>query len=550
MKHENVGLNGRSNHIERSEQPNENIDELINSLRNLAGPEFIERLKQIKKANPDFTTSLENIELKDRFGKDVLEASHFLDRDGSNEEWVKTLEKYYYPEHLRNGRRYNRRMFGIAAGALGILGTGAAIGIHEVNERSEKDKGEEKQWEALKISISEEELEQQIDTVFDSLKGNRYRHLAYDTLEKTIEYRLEKEEANLEKASIEKINNYLDSTTTEDPKGFKNLILEYWKDKNKLPNNYYQIAYRKDGIGGFIFNQKVEFDREYGELDAKRNDFRDRLRKAFLRTFDSKTADYVEEAKRVEEKKTEPEKAKEADNEESPELKDFRARIHDLLRKTEASQKLDSVLSEKSVVDLSHEISDLENKLNQLRYKIDTDEQEAKRKIESQKREEILKIKAKSDSLEISAELNESLPQEVWDYLKEYYLNGELWRDYSISDPDSKNKLEKLKQDPKVLEALKKLTDKYSEIKTSTDSEVELVNNHYNNEEKLALKEIRDRINAEIREIEQNLLDKKTKYDAFTNNPTDAFLKEADKIWKEERKKLGNPSTIPVEPSY
>lgn len=546
MKYE--GQHPNNGHKERSEQSNENNDELIGSLRDLTGPEFIEKIKEIRRTNPGFISSLENSELKDRFSRDILEAVHFLEREGRDEQSIKSLEKYYYPEYLKGERRRNRRILGIYGGAFAVLGTGLAVSVHEINEHNREDQEEEKRWEAIKLSLPEQEIEQQIDTVFDGLKDNNYRHLAYDTLEQTIEAHLDKEEADWQNVGREKINNYIDSATTEDPKAFKNLTLEYWKQQNKLPSDYYQIAYTRGEIGTSLFEQKVQFGKEHDELSARRNDLLNRLRAAFLRTFDNKTADYVEESRKIEERTSKPEETKietETTNE-NPELKKFTDHVHALLENTTALKDLDSALTEPSTAKLAIEIQDLENRLYAIRDASETEERATKHSIEEKRNEEIEALKAKGESIESSLDsLSESFTQEVWDYLKNYYLVHEVWEDYGLSDPDSKATLNKLQQDPKVVEALKKLTDAYKGSKESIDAEIQAITSRYEYEMSTAIKEIRNRTQAEITEIERTILSNRTKYDAFTKPAVNKYRQELERVWKEEREKLEDKSKIP-----
>ena len=72
--------------------PDEHLEAIVQSLRGLPGPEFINRLRKVKAENPNLETLMENYTEDKRFKKDIINGLFFLRKEDPNHEWSERPE--------------------------------------------------------------------------------------------------------------------------------------------------------------------------------------------------------------------------------------------------------------------------------------------------------------------------------------------------------------------------------------------------------------------------------------------------------------------------
>ena len=187
--------------------PDEHLEAIVQSLRGLPGPEFINRLRKVKAENPNLETLMENYTEDKRFKKDIINGLFFLRKEDPNHEWserpefLKQIEHYYYPENTRSDRRHMRRLWGTMLGTLGGLALTSGILFHQMKKDEKEQEDIEKSWEKQKLPLSIDDIKKQADTLFQSLNGNMYLFEAYDTLGKVVEKHFDQAHIDLERNS-------------------------------------------------------------------------------------------------------------------------------------------------------------------------------------------------------------------------------------------------------------------------------------------------------------------------------------------------------------
>jgi hypothetical protein len=536
--------------------PEANLESIVQSLRDLPGPEFMNQLRKLKAEHPDLEALIEDYDRDKRFRKDILHGLFFLKKEEpgyqgnlvKDPEFLKDFEHYYYPENTLKQRRYMRRARRISGTIIGGLALAAGVTIHEAKQNLKDQEEKEQTWEKQKLPLSIQEIDQQADTIFQSIAGNFYLDAARDTLEKNIEQHFDEEYEKLEVSSRTKITDYLDSIQSNNPELFKSLVLEYWKSKNDLPSNYYNIAYSPGNIEDPIKGIRDNFSKKQEELRKTEETLLARIQKAYVDAGGSSYS-YQQGLKDIEQQETSaPEKEIVQDNENktNPEYLKFKEHVDSLANADSSIVESYKKFSDAVNSPLEAEVRILEGELQEALKDQEREENNAKdniRRERDQKVQELRNQDVSASNLEITT-MSETFDSDVWAYLEDFYLVDNVF-DGKLRDTTSENSLKAMSEEASVKEALAKLMVLKEESAKKLGGKLNEINATFDQKEQKTLEEIRRTSEGAIAQIKEKLAPKKEEYTTTWEKALTEYYKKYNKLWNDELEKQNITSINP-----
>lgn len=535
---------------ETATNPDERLETIVQTLRNLPGPDFINKLREIKTQNPDIENLIENYTEDKRFREDIRYGLFFLKKEEPGHEWSKNsaflsdIEHFYWPEERRKNNRHEARVWKGLGAVMGGLAIAGGFTFYQMKQQEKEHEMAEKNWEKQKITLSLDEIEQQADTIFDGVTGNIYLYQAYDTLNETVEHYFDIEHASLEKDSRTDIVEYLDSLQLNNPEQFKNLTLEYWKSQNGLPNNYSAISESPTSIDEPMQKAKKNFAAISETLNNREKALMARILTAYQKAGNSITwneaVERAAEQERVEKEKV----AQEVKTD--PEVLKFTEHVDSLARADSAIVELYQKYSDALASPLRDEVAALEKKLNDADAQLAQTENNIKNDIEAQKNKKIQELvnqNAQESHLAIGQE-DEIFNQDMWDYLEDYYLVHAMFDD-KLKDTVSENSLKAMGENPVVKNVLARLSGISGELKKSLAEEMTRIKNSYDDQKDELLREARFKSGELTDQIKAELEPKKQIYTTTWNEALNIYNQKYNELWNSEVKKQNNPAIKP-----
>ena len=517
----------------------------IEALKGIPGPEFIAKLREIKNENPDFESFVDSYNGDKRLKKDIQSGLFYLKKedpensDHGTPKYLDNIVKYYYPENTKKARQHDRRFWGGVATVLGGLGIAIGVTTHEMNKNFEEQEQAEKKWEKEKLPLTQEQIEQQVDTIFQGISGNLYLFDAYDTLRTTLEDRFEEVNSRHDKDARDEIVNYLDSIHTSNPQIFQDFVLEYWKSQNKIADNFREIAGHPNNIEAPISELKDKYAKEKKILNQNQEDLLSRLYSSYKNADGGKTEELVVAHTKMLEDKKQVREIKE-----SPETKKFRAYIDSLAQ--------DAWADYAKVVNspLGKEVRTLEDRLKQELDVIEAEEKSTKKRIADELADKTRELR-NSDAKEFDTYFEkhaENFQPEVWAYLEDYYLMNEVFGDYEgIKDSITENELQVLEKDPIIRQTIDDILFVRSAVEERLKGKIGELNARAEDEKREALHDIAMRTDLLIDPIRAELVTKKAKYDKEVGNALRSYEELYKTLWNEELKKQNIENVEPIE---
>lgn len=544
---------GEGSKDEKAPKLDQNLEAEFATLAELPGPEYINKLRELKKTHPDLAESLKLWKGDKQFKKDIESGLFFLkteDPDNDSPEWTrtpdyqKTMEPYYYPEKLRGDRRHMRRVYGGIIATLTTLAVGAGISYYEAEKSFQEDEDAEHAWEAQKLPMTLAEIEQQADTIYQGLSRNFYLFEAHRNLTNKVDSQFREQQAALEDTARNNIVNYLDSLQAENPELLKNVVLEYWKKENGMASEYYSLAFYPANIEKPIDDEKDAFKKEQEELKAKKEALLARLEKAYKDADGGKTVSF-EEAQR--------EAIQKQDGQQTPEVKQDTLNSEYL----QFTKHIDSLMSgpmselaETLNSPLAKEISELEVKIQAIVNEMNAKKSAEVQKVTDQEAQEIqnvLNADAKERGIQTQNEI-EGFSSDVWEYLKDYYLVNEVFRDYDgISDTASENELAVFEKDPEVMAAFKKLNAIKTEAEKRLGSKITDIKARFAAKKQETIWLVESDFNGTLVPLQQELAPKIEVFNLQANAARGKYLQTFKDTWNTELTEQGITSVKPMQ---
>ncbi len=547
-------LSGKSGNGEKAVDKESKLTTKIESLKGLEGPDFINTLRATKNENPDFESFVETYKGNKRLKKDILNGLFYLAKENRSDDspnyetpaFLKQIEQYYYPEIGRKNRRHDRKFFGTYGGILGALAIGGLVSYHEAMKQFDKEEKAEENWETQKLPLTIEEIEQQVDTIFQSIEGNLYLFSAYDTIRSNIEDRFEKVNGEFEKESRDKIVEYLDSLHTNNPQEFQDFVLEYWKSQNKMPNSYMDVAYHPQSTRTSIESYKNEYRSEKESREKNQNDLLERLRTAYKKVDGGKTEELVfAHEQLVKDQENETQTKKENDKKETNEESDkFRVYIDSLT--SDAFQEYARVVNSQEGAEIKKMESEIKQILELSKQEINTEKKKIKDELSLSVRD-IRNQDAQEFGL-TTEKFTKYFTPDVWAYLEDYYLMNDVFDEYDgLSDTITAKELKTLENDPAIKEVLNKIFEDRSESEERIKDKISEATFYADLKADKIVASLSMRTNTLIEPIEAEFVTKNSLYSSGVKTALREYEIIYKDVWNKELKEQNIKNVKPIE---
>ncbi|MCC6323398.1 hypothetical protein IT400_01250 [Candidatus Nomurabacteria bacterium] len=513
----------RQEKIEKHNNINPDFKNAMEELNNLNGEDFLEYLRKFK-GNTEFENYVSKFRGNDTLKKNVSHAIFYVNREEKDVEMygleaAKSFAEFYYPEKQLSDRRATNRALGIPLGIIGGLAVAGTVTYLEVERQFKEAENQEKAWEKEKLPLSIDEIDSQADTIFDQLNGNYCLINAKLKINKIIEDSFAKDKKNLEIEVRDDVVNSLDQFQKDNKDDFENMVFDYYLSKNNLPCNYSYL----DKVG-FYHDKLSEFDKKEEELEKSKEKLQERIQKAYERAGGESYVKY-EDVKNSKEKV------------ENKEVDTSAKYVGNIVRGMLAKEL-------KAYFDAQHtpfaqEVYNLEVKLDDLNEKIENEINEALKPIIINRQNdirnlEIASIKESKDEILIE---KQKLSPDVFEYLKDYFLENEVFKYSTLKDSATTLELKTLEKDSSIMNSLSRIknsnTREYSELQNSIES----LENEYSSKKIKIEKEIQNKYALEMNSIKATLLEKKPILDKELKNLWNDYSQKFDKLFDEEMQK-------------
>jgi hypothetical protein len=488
---------------------------------------WIEGIKAIKERYPDFETVLENY--KDDEIKNGMYSILAYIRVSEKSEFAhisQNMKACYSPKYSRESRASYRRMM---IGMFTIFaGLGTAIGIlkYKIDKDFERDEKNAKEWEQAKLSLPFEEIRSQLDTIFQSLNSNTFLFQEYYALRGKGEEYYKQEMKKQAGSHVAQVYSYIDSLEQNSPEELQSLLVEYWKEKQGIPSNYYELAYFPKNLN--------EPTNDLEQSLRTKEDSLENEKKVFFKELNASYEKVSGETIHWDDAVKEYTKAEQEKIEKAPINNDYRKFVThiDSLAAPYYVEYSDRI---KSGFD---QVYETENKVDAETIRVNTLVKEAENAINQEKNQEKRKVLGEqSDALEkVTFEKSNEFNPETWKYLKEYYLNGEVFNPYgNFRDTIAEKEMKELADNGDVQSELQTLAD----VHTQYTQELQDIERAYNHKIEESKSEIFLTEGGELQKLQAELAELTEEYNAISQMAWQKFLVEYNRIWNEEREKLG-----------
>ena len=489
---------------------------------------WIEGVKAIKEKHPNFEEVLEKYndsEIKNGMYS-ILAYIRVSESGDYRPGFVEGIKASYSPKYSRESSASYRK---VTIGMISLFaGLATTIGIlkYKIDKDFERDEKNAKEWEQNKLSLPFEEIKLQLDTIFQSLNSNTFLFQEYYALRGKGEEYYKQEMEKQADSHVAKVYTYIDSLEQNSPEELESLLVEYWKQKHNIPSNYYELAYYPKNLSEPTNDLEQSLRATEDSLEVEKKAFFKQLNASYEKVSGETIHwdDAVKEYTKAEQEKIEKEPI-------NNDYKKFSAHVDSLAApyyveySDRIKSSLDKLVETKDKVD--RETARVNTLLKQAENEINQEKNQEKRKV----------LGEQSDALEkVTTEKSSEFGSETWNYLKDYYLNGEVFSSYgNFRDTISEKRLKDYADNSEIQSELQALADTH----TQYAEELQDIENAYNTKIEEKKSELLFTDGGNLRKLQAELTQITEEYTAISQMAWTKFLVEYNRIWNEEREKLG-----------
>jgi len=440
-------------------------------------------------------------------------------------EYAEKAKYIFTPEYVEKSRK---RMKIIRNTYIAVLGS-LALSIGVMKYQHDKDWAQKektaKEWQKNKLPLPFTEIEAQVDTIFQSLQDSPFLYEEYDTLQKVADNAFELNSDSLRNEYREKILNYFDTLKQNSPTQYQSLLTEFWKNKNGMENNYYNIAYYPNNIDKPVQDIKNEYGVEKKSLEKDKQNFLIRLKQAYYKA-GGNTITWDEAVKM-----SKPENVTQKQNsvEENKYFTKFYNHVNSLT-KADYEEYMKVLLSDSAVQEIRIELISLTEKLN-------NEENSVKEKITNEKNQKIQDLKTKEQSSLSSIFEKYNKNPEMVEYFKEFYLVNEIFDKYdALQDTTLENNLKELESKPVIAEMLEEFSTDNKIFEAKFKNDLFIITLEYQNKEQETKKDFDSQREQILGPIKERLRVATDEYNKKVTTARDVYKKKFKKVWEEELK--------------
>jgi len=444
------------------------------------------------------------------------------------------LKKSRNPEYILSSKKADRRLYRTIFAVFAALSVSIGAGLLKTNIDMDNKSSDYEQWKKLKSELSVDDIKIQADTIFQGLQGNINLYSAYTDMSEKIEEDFDKQEdLNFEVHKDQVYEAFDEFDSTHAGLGDE-LVVEYWKHKQKLPNDYYGVAYKEGGAGFNFSDIKRDYRVCQREIETREDDLQRRIDIAYNNA--GGTISWAQAVQEAEKKYVvEPQQIQNTNKDETEQVRD--------LDREKFERHIDSLMAPDMVQYLEIGREEL-HQIKSIKKSIAVEEQRLSEIIKKRKDElEGQKYLTLSQGVKVySAQVDallekyqDTLNPEMKEYFKLNFLENEVFDNYSFEDELGKKQLDTLEQSSEVQE----LIQVAQEARIQYDLGDKSVKNKYDQ----MISNVKDLVlenkGAELENMKGELNILNTSYHAKKDKSYDALMDKYNQIWNSECERMG-----------